>query len=580
MMNINNSMVQQVEINLSCRQLKTFDTFGKCDPQVKFFTIAENGAQKFHDDTEPMKNQQNPDFTKSILYDYNFEKKQKVVFQVGDLTENGEFKVLGEVPTSMAQLMGAKNQTTVFDIKAKNGANEGKLVVRLEVVKQSNEWLYLDLKAVGLPGVGGCMGCGSSQPNPFIAFSRSNPGGAWDRVHKTELKKLTNNPDWTGFQISLQHLTNSERQRPVKMEVISLDSDNELVLGEAIFNIDDLMVKEQRGFAMVNPQSKSPAGKVSFEKVVVEVRPTFADYIRGGVQLNTVVAVDYTASNRAVTDPNSLHCLKPGVANQYQMAIHSVMEILLCYDYDQKVAMYGFGAKPHFPTLNSPVTLFCFPVNGNPLSPFANSLAEIDTIYRNSLGFIELHGPTNFAPMIRESMKLSINSKAQGSFEYTILVFTTDGAITDEADTITAIVECSSLPISIIIIGVGSGGDDNFSSMEKLDGDTSGLVTADGRKPLRDCVQFVPFSRFQGNQEALAQRVLEEIPKQLVAYYMLHGIKPPPPPMVNMGAINLNQVQQQILVPVGSPQVVISNPMQMINQGMMMNPILVPGSRI
>lgn len=45
------------------------------------------------------------------------------------------------------------------------------------------------------------------------------------------------------------------------------------------------------------------------------------------------------------------------------------------------------------------------------------------------------------------------------------------------------------LPLSLIIVGVGNA---EFTNMERLDGD-SGLYSSNGKKAMRDIVQFVPF---------------------------------------------------------------------------------------
>jgi hypothetical protein len=48
-----------------------------------------------------------------------------------------------------------------------------------------------------------------------------------------------------------------------------------------------------------------------------------------------------------------LHALRAdGGLNAYQTAIKHCGEILLNYDYDKKVALYGFGAIPHLPNYN------------------------------------------------------------------------------------------------------------------------------------------------------------------------------------------------------------------------------------
>ena len=71
----------------------------------------------------------------------------------------------------------------------------------------------------------------------------------------------------------------------------------------------------------------------------------------------------------------------------------------------------------------------------------------------------------------------------------------TDGVISDMGETKDQIVRASSLPLSIIIIGVGN---ENFSAMEELDGDNGTLRDSNGRAASRDIVQFVKFMDFQG----------------------------------------------------------------------------------
>ena len=93
-----------------------------------------------------------------------------------------------------------------------------------------------------------------------------------------------------------------------------------------------------------------------------------------------------------------------------------------------------------------------------------------------------------------------------------------------------AIVNASSLPLSIIIVGVG---DAEFDAMEELDGDEVRL-TAGGRAAERDIVQFVPLRRLAGGDPAtvrtqLAREVLAEVPAQFLGFMRRAGIQPQPP---------------------------------------------------
>ena len=96
-----------------------------------------------------------------------------------------------------------------------------------------------------------------------------------------------------------------------------------------------------------------------------------------------------------------------------------------------------------------------------------------------------------------------------------------------------AIVNAADLPLSIIIVGVGSA---DFEAMEELDGDTVRLTSPDGRVAARDIVQFVPFRNFLGGPSSshggfgqggvtgemarlhLAKEVLAEIPDQFLSF--------------------------------------------------------------
>jgi Copine len=68
---------------------------------------------------------------------------------------------------------------------------------------------------------------------------------------------------------------------------------------------------------------------------------------------------------------------------------------------------------------------------------------------------------------------------------YHILLILTDGAIHDMKETKNLIVECSSYPLSIIIVGIGSA---DFSNMIELDGDDAILKNSSGKPALRDIV--------------------------------------------------------------------------------------------
>jgi hypothetical protein len=69
-------------------------------------------------------------------------------------------------------------------------------------------------------------------------------------------------------------------------------------------------------------------------------------------------------------------------------------------------------------------------------------------------------------------------------------------------------------------------GNANFSNMERLDSDDQLLQDEFGNIAQRDIVQFVPFEEFGRNPFRLREEVLQELPDQVVQYYLSRNIRP------------------------------------------------------
>ncbi|RYD87248.1 MAG: hypothetical protein EOP54_29070, partial [Sphingobacteriales bacterium] len=93
-------------------------------------------------------------------------------------------------------------------------------------------------------------------------------------------------------------------------------------------------------------------------------------------------------------------------------------------------------------------------------------------------------GSTCFADStLITSATISIAKQFQDGKHYFVLLILTDGVISDMHLTKRAIIDASSLPISIIIVGIG---DDNFfEAMDELDADNT-KITCDDRSAERD----------------------------------------------------------------------------------------------
>ncbi|GFN92619.1 copine-7 [Plakobranchus ocellatus] len=230
------------------------------------------------------------------------------------------------------------------------------------------------------------------------------------------------------------------------------------------------------------------SGTVILHSLKIERVYSFLDYLFGGLQINLTFGVDFTASNGAVDDPSSLHYIDYQYPNEYMQAISAVGTVLQDYDADKRFPAYGFGAKIP-PNMEAS---FAFPLTFNFSNPYCEGLQHVLDAY-----------------------------------SYHILLLLTDGVLSDMSEVRDALVQASSLPLSLIIVGVG---DANFRDMNILDGDDGVLKSTKGHPAKRDIVQFVPFRDFkQKTPSELACHVLAEIPKQVTGYFKMRGLPPKDP---------------------------------------------------
>ena len=261
--------------------------------------------------------------------------------------------------------------------------------------------------------------------------------------------------------------------------ILSFINNKKKVITEIQTNTQELVNKKQFDIKLTS----SKIYKCTSNSIMTR-NYTFVDYLKAGVQIGLSIAIDFTGSNGNPNDPRSLHFIAGQEPNQYERAIYACGNIMAYYDYDQLFPCYGFGAKIN----NAPAPLFNLNFQPDP--------------------------NINLIPNVIEEYHKALNN---------VRLCLTDGMIDDVDNTINELVDGSFLPLSVIIIGVGTA---DFSTMNVLDADDNPLVNSRGVKAARDLVQFVPFLKYESNPDRLAQEVLAEIPRQILEYYQQNNLDP------------------------------------------------------
>lgn len=526
--------MSRVELRFSGRKLKNMDGFmDKSDPIVQVYIKQANGGLQFVGQTERIDDNLNPDWATSVIVDYFFEVEQMITCRVLDVDDDKiTFKdadFIGETVFPLAKLVSSKGQKLVETLKVpnKNAGLRGILTIRGEFQEVSNDLAHITFRAEGLPKRSRNACCLPKRPFPAIVLRRVREDGEWVKVFETENKKRTTDAEWAPCVVPVARLCNGDVDRPVRVEIVDKRSGNECPPVIACMETTLRSLEESDGRLL---QLEDPCGKDRLcgnlmSTVRIESQPTFIDYIRGGMQLNLVIGIDFTESNGSPLNPGSLHyALDRHKPNEYERAISSVCGILENYDSDRMYPVYGFGAKP---SPNSGVS-HCFPLgpNGNEV----HGLEGILDVYKESLQKVKFSGPTLFAPLINtliSEVQASMVSGKDDPYSHYVMLILTDGVIHDMKQTMDAVVESSYLPISIIIVGVGEA---SFEAMDALDADSERLVSRSGKVQQQDNLQFVPFREMGGSGEKLAREVLRELPEQVVTHFHTHRHLQPRPP--------------------------------------------------
>ncbi|CAH8465679.1 unnamed protein product [Schistosoma mattheei] len=519
-----------VELSIACRNLCDTGVLSKSDPLVVVFEKSFPDNQWVElDRTETIHNHLNPDFAKKIVMEYHFEEQQRLNFVVYDVDwksdklEKHDF--LGNCETTLGEIASSGKISKLL----KNGPSSdcGSIIISAEEVSSCKDELTLDISGRMLDKKDIF---GSS--DPFLAFYRVNEDRSRTVVYRTKVIRNTLNPNWEQMIIPLRLLCNGDHYRPLVIACIDWNrSGRESLIGEITTSANELLTMFNNGIYsldLINPHKAKRhkhyqnSGTLHLNLVRIEKVYSFLEYVQGGTELSCCIAIDFTASNGSPQVPGTLHYSTVTQPSQYAVALQAVGEIISDYDSDNLFPSFGFGAC--IPPDNN--VSHCFPLNGHMDNPYCEGIQGAMAAYAHSLRTVKFHGPTNFAPIINTVASIARQS-VDGS-QYSILLILTDGIISDLPQTKAAIVNASSLPLSIIIVGVGPA---NFDEMEELDGDEVRLSSR-GKTAIRDIVQFVPFRNFhqlnnvQESKRRLTKAVLSEIPDQLVSYMRMQGIKP------------------------------------------------------
>ena len=473
-----------------------------CQIKLNIFTNREKTASKTGGTTELGSVDEKTDtisFQKFFVMEYYFEKEQPIEFVISGTIE-------AKIQTCLPNIMGSRGQIFKRTIEGTDG-------VILEIKGFSLEKDIINILNININMYGDLDRKGFTYE--FMALENEKKEQMLYRSEGIKAFKTDKEINFKSFSIPDIYTCRNGNYEDSQVCISFDDALHKRNIGNYKGSLSSLVNKT----TIVN-LNENISAKIKIDAIK---NYSFIDYLRGGMQINLTVAIDFTASNGKPNNEKSYHYLG-AEKTQYEIAIKSCGDIVAKYDFDQKFPAYGFGGKFYGNNKAS----HCFPLNKNPDDPEIKGIDGILEVYREVLNNTELYGETYFHYIIDNLNKIVKQEIKDDKNIYNILMILTDGIINDMDKTIDSLVEASFLPISVIIIGIG---DSDFGNMNTLDADEVPLYDRNGRKADRDLVQFVPFKDFKNDGQKLAEQVLEEVPRQIVEYYQHQNIPPGEPIM-------------------------------------------------
>ncbi|KAH7731153.1 copine-5-like protein [Aphelenchoides avenae] len=526
----------KVMLTISARNLRDYNPEADTDPyaivSVTDASMVRTRQWEEIGRTECISNTLDPDWSTKICMTYYFEEQQRIQFEVFD-KPGVHRRRLGVASMLLHEIVGSKYNRLTKPLY-EEGRQYGHITVTAEELSAGRqESVYFLLSATNLDRKD-FLG----KSDPFLKISRINYDDTFLLAYRTRYHEQTLNPKWKPFEIHIDQLCYGDKDRPFLIECYDWDQDgNHDLVGTCTTTVNRLISGMDKDLPLINEKKAKKSkkyensGMLHFHKVYCWIDFSFLDFITGGTELDFTVAVDFTKSNLPMDDASSLHKIDENQANQYEMAIGAIGEICQHYSRSKVFNAYGFGAK--IPPDNH--VHYNFPLNLETGDPRCYGIEGLLQAYLTAQSRVELSGPTDFAPIVRFAARRAASLPDDGS-KYSILLIITDGVITDMEAAKEEIVKASSLPLSVIIVGVGY---DSFEEMKVLDSDNQ-MLSSHGKYAKRDIVQFVQLRKYlpphrqltndelMESKARLAKEVLYEVPGQLTSYMKSKGIFPRP----------------------------------------------------
>ena len=252
-------------------------------------------------------------------------------------------------------------------------------------------------------------------------------------------------------------------------------------------------------------------------KIICKKKNFFSllDYLESDMHLNTTLAIDFSETSGT----NTHHLVKGEIT--FEILMDNFLNLLVPYNDDEYFYIYGYGFQ--FKDKSKEVGNM-FPITQESDRPSV-AMKNIKSTYSKFLENITFNKEkTNLDLIIKQyNEKIKEDIDDYDIKEYNILLLFANNDIINENEFYNEIILSSTLPISVVIIGLGKG---PFTKLENAENNFMNLTDNNGNKAKRKNIKFISFNSLGKNYQRTVRNSLIDIPGQMIEFLTLKNINP------------------------------------------------------
>ena len=431
-------------------------------------------------------------FNNDVIIPFHFSQNQPLEFSIAKNSETKSIvvsKTLGEIVGSLRQTY---TETLVNDITF-----EVKAILNDELNKQCKFNIEVSGSLVGMK----------------IGYIIRSLGNQYEPINKklfeSEILENSKQVNFNEALIPISELAVDDNLDDNIIEIEFKDVNHSVELGKFQSSINQLFEKEIDVDLTGNKKAKIICRKKNFHSLL--------DYLERDLHLATTLFIDFSESGE-----NNLHHLVKEQSTFFEPLMKNFIDILLPYNEDNFFRIYGYGFKPK-EEIKGDFDPYKFPINKKIDQPSIKE-SEINKFYNEFLNWVNFDKQKTNCDLIIKKFNETIKEDIDDYDirEYNILLLFVNNDIIDEKGFIKDLIFSSTLPISIVIVGLGKG---PFAKLENIEQNFLSLSDDEGNKPKRKCIKFISFNKKKNYQNTVKYSLID-IPDEMIEYLSIKNIEP------------------------------------------------------